>query len=571
MDIDFLKQAIIVLAEQSYPEDKASDLSELTNKLSVAESAEAVATALITELGRFELVFDQTFYRGLVGLLFKAFDAAVWQQLGILINPEEIPSDGPTEYIAICTASELVCVQKVDKQVAYLGDLGLLVSEGSARVGGQSKLYACAFARVYAHQSVKVSATGYGILKLFDQAIAKVDGRVTVYAWGDSCVSVTGGQPKVEAHRQSQVEVEAGAPDLYFDECARGFVRSEGVPGSPVRVRMAGRGLVYVPTSNPERISVEAPGLDEVVFYGDKIPVLPEAMHRLMMTHFGVGGKVYRAPLERPLPIEELLAAIQPYLWELDEEAQQALTVANDEETVCEVILPYLPQLLEHGLTGDFLREHFAEETLMDHGIFMRFNFDAWKNVEYREKAFFFGNQLVLGDDYAEQVYAYEETFVITDQHNHQTFLHDHAAGYVTGTHTLQAEGEGMVIADSEAKVYAQGNLEMHLLDRSHCQAKGDALVYAYDRSTVSGFEYSRLVLCDKSQAKLDDHCRALVKGSCQVEATGKAQIHYCSFDPERKPTITVLSDKVTLEEVKDEFDLILNEAYLVTAPTPRR
>ena len=111
----------------------------------------------------------------------------------------------------------------------------------------------------------------------------------------------------------------------------------------------------------------------------------------------------------------------------------------------------------------------------------------------------------------------------------------------------------------------------MHLLDRSDCQAKGDALVYAYDRSTVSGFEYSRLVLCDKSQAKLDDHSHALVKGACQVEATGEAQIHYCSFDPERKPTITVLSDRVRLEEVKDEFDLILNEAYLVTIPTPRR
>ncbi|MGM9798522.1 MAG: hypothetical protein ACI3ZY_13325 [Parabacteroides sp.] len=565
MNLTEIKKALSPLVGQAYPSGKELDNRELSAKLHAAETGAAVADCIVPELERICKDKDQAFISGLFDILARTIDPTAWLVRGVLFNPERIPNEGPNDYIAIYGASGVITTQDVAKTVVYLGDVNLEISEGKAELAGQAKVYADSMSHVFAHGHAEVNATGNAQVSLFDYTRATAKDLSLVSAWDNSFVEAIGGEPKIWAYRQSQVLVSAGSVSLNIAECARGVVLSEGCPGYPVRVTLEGSGLVYAITSDPKRICITNCGLWEVILYGDRLQLSSDKMRDLIVPRYNHLDKVYEDPIKEPLPIGQLLVDLDPFLLELNEEDRQALRVADNEEVVCELITPYLTQLLDQGLTGDFLRSHFTEETLLDNGIYVRFNYEAWQSDNYRHEAYFFGDQLVIGSDYADKVYGYEQTFVIADR---VTELHHQACGYVNGNKKMSGFGEGMVFAEGKAKVEAQDKLTIHLSGASNCLAKGDSLVFASDNAVVKGQERSRLVLLDRSMATTKDDCRAIVEGANIVKAKGRSSLWYGLYEQPEKPVIKVLSGKVNLIGVNTPEELAMNRAFLELYPT---
>ncbi|MGM9796080.1 MAG: hypothetical protein ACI3ZY_00595 [Parabacteroides sp.] len=543
MTIDQSKQEILSLLGRcpSHPLDERVR-AELATGLSGASTASELAEYVADYIGE----LFETYGYELIDVLKLTLTPQVWQKLGVLFNPLNIPADGPDSYIALHDGAYVV-EQAVDKCVIYYGDPLLSVGAGEAHVmDSANDIQVNNQAKAYVYGSTRCRAYDQAEVFYRDQSRGEAFHDAVVHACDRSYVIVGHDRVPLYAQDQAMFLASYGSPTIHMSGHCRGYINLDSYPRTPVRVQLADSCVLYAKGLREEDIQIKEESFKGTIIRGEGLEpaegmlmdlIIPEALRR----------GVREDRLEVPLPLEQLKADLCVYL---PEDRFYAISHATSETEVCQRMTPYIQTMVDNGLTGAFLRSHFTEESLNANGIHAFSAPRLEPDLSAADTHYFFGEQLVQASDFPHMVLGFEKTLVIANGPSQYVLLQQEASGIALGSGQLQAYGSGQVLGLDASHVRVDEKVEARLLGNSHGWACGQSRVYGYDSSEVVGQGQASLVLCHESRATVHDQVRVLVGGHNEIIAHGDATIGYNPQNVYVHPTIKKESEGVKVLEL---------------------
>lgn len=545
MNAEETKQAMLALIKDNPTVKWDSRDVNLSSDLSKAETASEVAALLADRFGRLEKRFGEAF----LSLVKESFSPEVWEPLGVFVNPKTIPDRGLDHYYVLADGS-VKTVQDEAASATYYGDVDLTVKWGIAFVQDtKNRVLIDGNGSVIAQGNTQVYATGHGLVDLQDHARAIVQDDVTVQTFDHSFVESIGGRPDITAYGQSRFLISEGSAKIQMYEFSRGMLLSADRLLKPIKVLTGGEGVLYVGPGNPNNVRITKKSDDCIILDGNVQHIAPEEIRGLILPEYGERNLRIGDPIMNPLDGEQLKADLVPYLptWH-DQVDRDLYEWATNEKSICAAIQAYIPEMVQKGLTGDFLRTHFTEQTLNANRIITRAdNADELSLLLHealRDPCYFFGDLLVNDRFCTGPVYGFEHTLVLAGG---GAVINGSANAIVTGEGSLKAYGTGKVFALDDASVEAFDRVQLYLEGTSRGVTTGQVYVRAHDESHLLGHGHMQAELYDHCTMVANEHSRVLTLGDNQVSVMGQAEVAFPTFDIGHKANIELKSNEATL------------------------
>ena len=549
MKIEEAKQALLSMLV--HPKDQ-----ELAEKVRGMDTASEV-TSLIAE---YFTPLHAHYGTDLLDFVRNRFSPALWDTVGILINPTKIPSLSHGDLYVVADGT-VETVQDIDKHVYYFGDVKLKIHAGYAYgLDTPYPVTADQTACVCAQGNTSVIATDESLVELTDYAHAMVQDQVSVEARGHSFVESRGGHPEIEAYDQSRFLVNAGSADIEMYESARGVIMNDRDNQAHFDILFNGHGLLYVAPGSDQSCDIkynwqpdfdkQYPNNADRVLWGSNMSIDPEEMRDIILPHWGDPSWHIKEPLSQPMDLDVLKRDIEKVTPAYFLEEMKAwLSEDQDEKAVCKTICILFPITRFVNLDGDFLRSHFTSETLLENNIVVDYNENMRILGTRNHPYYIYGDDLIDTDFCNGYIYACENTLVVGKDVSNVT-VDERAHAIVYGQSSVLATENSTVVALDETQVQAHFSSIAYLLDHSQGKVNNHVQVKAYDDSKVEATGTSRATLFQNSSIQADDQCQVSIFGHNKVVAKGEVQVAYPSDGTDYKANIEVLSDKVTLIEL---------------------
>ena len=486
----------------------------------------------------------------LMDALKDTLSTAIWRDNGVLIASREIPLEGPDEFLVL---GDDTVRQHVPKEVTYLGDVSVNIHTGVAHVmDTRNFVNASGYARVDAHGHSRVNAYDKAIVSAHDFAKVSAHDHVIVHAHDFSFVDAGHDFVTLHAHDNSQFYVGLGEPRIYMDGSVRGYIYLESVPDRPVVVHMEDNGLLYAKATRPEHLNIHSENFSGTLIRGEKTTKADQLMMDMIIPRYA-NKEIEEVGISKPLPMDELLRALAPFL----KGNLEALQNCSDENALCAQMKTYLPILIQNGLTGDFLRRHFTQETLEANLIhaFTKTNAKQ-EGVSANETHYFFGSGLVHGDRYG-HVRCYERTLLVSDNGSGENILGGEATGIAVNWGKLEARERSKAVSFDSSHVSAYDHAVVQLNGYASAEASGRSVVYGNGSSYVNARGESVVYLDEGANATVNDSVRLLAEGKNHIEAHNKSVVGYPSYNQRTKVTILNCSHDVVEKELKTSKEYI--------------
>ena len=479
----------------------------------------------------------------------EAFTSELWAQQNVLINPSEIPLNETTP-LTVVSDSTIPIAQEVRSTVGYYGDVQLKLLDGVAYVYDTQQKVTVNGGMLYAFGQTAVEAMGRSGLFLKDHSKATVSGEVKVLATDLTFVECTAGRPSIQASNEAQILVSGGSVDLIMDDHTRCAITTKETPARPHSVNLAGDSLLYTPSLDPSFIRGKNHSkINAGLICGQNWHVTPEEMRDLIVPRCNERKPDVRRCIETPIALERLkeeMLALLPK--DTPSELTNNVMRAESEGEVCQAISTHIPDLVNYGMTGDFLRSHFTESTLNANGIYTHYGTQAdYSTPQDRDALYFFGNQYVNANEFEQELYCYENTLVLNSQHTDWVYVGQKATAFVYNNAAIKANGNAKVIANAKAHINAFQESEVLLNGKSFCASYNNSKVTAHDQSDVIASDTTRTLLHDESTATAWDSSMVLTDGNNKVSAHDKATIAFGVYDSKLNPEIKVYDKEVKL------------------------
>ena len=549
MKLEEAKQALLSMLV--HPKDQ-----ELAEKVRGMDTASEV-TSLIAE---YFTPLHAHYGTDLLDFVRNSFSPALWDTVGILINPTIIPSLSHGDLYVVADGT-VETVQDIDKHVYYFGDVKLKIHAGYAYgLDTPYPVTADQTAYVYAKGNTSVIAKDKSLVELTDYAHAKVKDQVSVEARGHSFVESLGGHLDIEAYDQSRFLVSAGSADIEMYESARGVIMNDRDNQAHFDILFNGHGLLYVAPGLDQSCDIKynwQPDFDKQyptnadrVLWGSNMSIDPEEMRDIILPHWGDPSWHIKEPLSQPIDLDVLKRDIEKVTPAYFLEEMKAwLSEDQDEKAVCKTICILFPITRFVNLDGDFLRSHFTSETLLENNIVVDYNENMRILGTRNHPYYIYGDDLIDTDFCNGYIYACDNNLVVGKDVSNVT-VDERAHAIVYGQSSVLATENSTVVALDETQVQAHFSSIVYLLDHSQGKVNNHVQVKAYDDSKVEATGTSRATLFQNSSIQADDQCQVSIFGHNKVVAKGEVQVAYPSDGTDYKANIEVLSDKVTLTEL---------------------
>lgn len=546
MNVEETKQAMIALIESnaSIKWDKRD--SNLAEELRQAETASDVAVLLVACFDRLENYFGEEF----LSIVKNSLSPDIWNALGVFVNPKYIPDCGYDMHYVLSDGT-VKTVQDHNVSVSYYGDVDLTVKEGAAFVQdtkNRVKVEDNGF--VVARGHTQVYATGHSSVDLQGHARGIVQDDVIVQTFGQSFVESIGGRPDITAYDQSRFLISEGSAKIEMFNFSRGMLISADNHRDPIKVLTGGEGLLYVGPGNPGGVLIKKKNADCVILDGQKQHITPEEIRDVIIPEYGNQKLRIGDSIQTSLDAERIKMDLSPYLpaWNQDWEKDMFAWASNEKE-IAVAIKSYIPDMVQKGMTGEFLRSHFTEKTLHANRIFM--------NVADQEQlssllfdtelspCYFFGDQLVNDRLCNAPVYGFEHTLVISSK---SAEINASANAIVVGDGQLKANGTGKVFALNNANVEASNQVKLYLEGASKGVTNGSVYVKAYGESQLFGHGHTNAELYDRCMMVANDDSRVLALGDNELIMMGKTEVAFPNYETGHQANITIKSNETTLK-----------------------
>ena len=533
----------------------------------------------------------KTYGEAFLEIILRSLTPEVWEKQCILINPAQIPSsslEDPEDFFnfesdsfSVVADGSVKTVQSADNSsVTYYGNVDLIVKKGFATVMGTCHpvmVENLGYAGI--HGATQVIAQDRAILTLYDTSRALINGQETCVKLFDRTFAECKQCIKLSAYNQAQfvVHKDAGLTELEMDDTARGALLGNHANYPNLEINMMREPVLYVPDKKGFVIHYDdGTGLvlhSPTILEGCTMRVPSDLLLSMTVPRF-FGATIDLSPsIVRPLAIERLKEALQPLLPAWDALDQHYFAQANDEREVCDLLTPYLPEMVKKGLTGNFLRQHFTELTLNEHGIYTNYELgQSYPDIGKDQIRYFFGDGRT---GLSSPIHCYEHTLYVSTGVPPEWLLEagiswEECTGITVGQQAgiIITEGEGEFNIQDNAKCIAAGDVNVQAKDASQvwleakCEAKseGHALVTAYDSVSVTSEEHSKLILHDNASANVTDATKVLALGDNQIIVGGRAEVAFSTMDNAPTPEIKLLSNEATLRRL-DSVDKIQDYA----------
>lgn len=582
MTVEAVKERLVSLlnlptAVPLLPGEREKIIEQVKTATTASELAEGVCFYLV-DLARSYKVADWG--------LDQMISPSVWRKLGVLFNPVTIPADGPDSYCVICSGSNPMVEQQVNKHVTYIGHPFILVYEGTAVVlNTASKVDVYNDAKAYVHGYSSAFAHDQAHLVCCDHAKGEANDLSTVHGTDQSFVVAMSGQPVVYAQDQAQLLAFGGEPSIYLTDSSRGFIDIDYQPKEPIQVQVSGECLLYARGLSESDIQIKVSNRGERLQRSEFFPALEQRVPTAGFTGTVIRGEQLRQSdsLVQELFVPRLLfsyadrinnevrcscvlytdslrlARVEPM--DIDQLKRDLIGLrcpsmkdvlltqilqATTEKELCQIIAPHLPVLVEQGVDGGFLRAHFTEETL-ESCLIHAFDRPDYERENYATFGLhqFFGHQLVQAHRYNGEVVGYERTVVVNDLGNKSVSICQYAMGLVVGRGKLHAHDHSSALVVDRGCIVAGGQSKVRLEGCSKGYAAYAAHAECFGSSFIEGAEGAVVHLFDKSQAYVEDQVWVAAEGVNTITAMGQVLIGYPAFQKKVKPTIKAESDQV--------------------------
>ena len=548
MNSEYSKKAFLDLFNIELPDSMKIDISDIVENLKRADTGSDIAACIAERFKEIALSYGENFLETVKSTL----PADIWATHGVLINPEVFPDTRQEVYHVIADGS-VKTVQDKGLTAYYYGDVDLRVKAGVATVYDSKTMVSVeSDGAVTAYGRTRVSGQDFNYIALYGQATALIEGNGSVWANDEAFVESKGGYPRIHASGQAQFVVSGGSAKIDMSGSSRGAVLAHGDESHPIVVNFRSEGALYIPGEKASHVRFLSLNDSGVLLRHSFAGTSEEEMMRLIVPRLHRVEQAFVKQILEPLPMDRLRTALAPYLPEwIDENDRICYERASDETALCQALINYLPQMVQKGMTGEFLGTHFTGQTLCNNGIYLCDYREPGETYVYDNKTlYYFGDQAVNTEAHSATVYGFDNTLVIANN--------DYPIVKVGGNATAIAQDRAKVHAYGHASVFATGESQIEAHDKSFVRLSNLSSVTAMDETRIEAFGYSsvkglgeaKVELNDNSKGLITERCQALVGGENMVDASGQARIAYPTYADCPKSTITRRSKEVTLVEL---------------------
>ena len=546
MDISAKKEELL-----SFLENLPSEKDSLKKSLSETEKTVTGITSFVFQ--NFEELHKAAGARFREWVI-NSFSPEVWSKYDILINPTEFKKPGPDDdgiYIAV-TDGSVKTYQDAAVMVTYYGDVDLQISAGHARVmDTKHEVEASGWAEVSAMGHTRVIAEHMADLKLYDYARAVVDDAQLIYAAGNSYLESRGGSPRITVEENAQYLVSGGRPEIIHKEGARGVIGKiqDG------KLSYGGDGMLFFLNQFPS-IDLKHTGGDILLVMGYPSDEVKERfMDTIIPRKYQEQPSVGTCPQE-PLPISVLQNDLMSFLKKADDSLKEAILGAKDEKEVAKVVYQHIPTLVNNGLDGKFLRDHFTFDALIQANIHV--DEDAYHAYKPSggDCQYIFGNQTVNSFGHPEKIVCYENTMLIANSNERQHVLNQNATAFGMGSANILALDSSKAFGADHSRIQAADDAFVVGLQSTTIQSRGDVQARVFDDATIECHDHGQIVLFHKASARASDECRIIAVGQNEITATGDVKVAQLAYMESSQPVFSEASEVKEAAKLSSEKEL---------------
>ena len=460
----------------------------------------------------------------------------VWAQQGLLVNPEVIPyrSDLQETYLAISDGS-VKTVQDKPVNVQYFGDVDLTISDGVAIVmDTRHPVKAENDAYVVAHGKTAVNGTGPVVLRLYDLSRAEVENAEWIELADRSFLSSKGGNPKIVAGGQAQYLISGGSATIEHKDNARGAILNAANPEGSFKVRMGGDGMLFIENSRIKNCELSRFGGRTFLYIGYANEEVKQRLLNTFVPWQDPSKQVVMKCLDTPMDISRLKEELKPFLPKMSKEESYYYEGIKSENILCTILKDKIPAMVENGLTGQFLREHFTSDGLWTARIFVENDADLGLMNRKTEPVYIFGDQTLCAQNLNCPVLGFEN--VVLNVKNNVTTVSQNASVFADGLSCITAKGESKAFVQDRSDLRITDHAKAFVKGDSHVLANGNAEVIAAGHTSVNGYGHAWVELCNQSKATVNQACRVVCYDGNSVESFDAVKVAYPGED---RPAVT--------------------------------
>lgn len=462
----------------------------------------------------------------------------IWASYGVLINPEVLPDCKNMELCYLVVADGSVkTVQDKNVNATYYGDVDLTISKGDATViNTRHPVTAKDEAYLYVRGTTVVNSTGPVVLKLLDQSRAVVENAKEVTVGDRAFLESKAGNPIIYASGQAQYVISGGSATINHSQGARGAILNSSNPEGSFKLRYDGEGVILLDAPEINNYLLHRIG-GKVALFNAKVG--PEVQQRLLdsiVPWRNSANQAIKECLIKPMDITRVKEDLRPFLPTLNEEDIRLFENAKDEHDLCMTISDWIPEMVEKGLTGDFLREHFTSRGLMKGNIFTG-------DVNYQPHLilnlgpqYHFGDQVVNTIGHDQPFYGYEKTVLIA--RDNEATVSQNASLFALGASDVTAKGESNAYVSHNTSLYVEDHANALGMNDVFIAACDYAKVTAGDNARVQGHDHAWVELAKNSSAMAYQDCMVVSYGNNKVETHDNAKVAHLTYYDGSNPTV---------------------------------
>ena len=496
--------------------------------------------------------------RSFIILADQCADKRALREEGILINPREIPKDGPDKYVAY-TLSEKTVTQCTDKEVSYPCPCHVDIYLGQAILANpHATCHAYHEAKVESY-GAEITAQDRSIIQLNKESRCKAEGQATLYL-NDRTFAEVNGQTKVYVQDQGQCWVYGDCQELHLKDTARAFILQNADKKNPIEVSLSDDALLISTSSQLRFQRSDFRGLCYIINQATENVYLPQLMDLAIPRR---GAINHPQPLSTPIALDSLKRQFSvPSLFsdkQTDKLIKDAVQKAGSEKEILDILTEHMPKAQHHlHISPNLLASYFTKENLEAHNIHL---FDDPIRVDPMDTRphFVFGDHVVKAKDFPHGVYLFNGALGISQDPTDKLTIGQFAQAIAFKNGRVEGFSNAFAIATGQGECTLHQKAHGILLREAQGHLHDQSAAYATDHSHVTGKDQARIHLANQSTAEVTDQTVLLSEGDNKIIATGHAEIAWtCNpvhqNNREVKATSSVKKRVLTSEAQKLKF-----------------
>lgn len=496
--------------------------------------------------------------RAYIILADQTADKCALREEGILINPREIPKEGPDHFVAY-TLSEKPVTQFVDKEVTYPCTGHVDIYLGRAILTDTRATCRAYHEATVESYGAEVTAYERSTIHLSKESRCNAEGQATLYLNDRSYAQVTG-QNKVYIQDQGQCLVHGDCQELHLKDTARAFILQDSNKENPMDVTLSDDALLISTSSRLHFQLSDFRGLAYIVDQTAENVYLPHLMNLAIPRR----GAINRPkPLTNPIELDRLKQRFSaPGLFvnkQTNQQIKDAVQKAGSEEEILDILTEHIPKVQDHQLLSPhLLASNFTKENLEAHNIHL-FHDPIQVDPTDPRPHFVFGDHVIKAKDFPQGVYLFNGALGISQDPTDKLTIGEFAHAIAVKQGRVEAFGNAFTIAAGQSECTLHQKANGMFTHEAQGHLHDQAAAYATDHSHVTGKDQARLHLTKHSTAEVTDRVILLSEGDNQITATGHAEIAWDTNpihqnNREIKATSSVKKSVLTDEAQKVKF-----------------